>query len=876
MSILSRSLSVWFIASIATAQPQSTVPTGRLPSIAQPMAYRLHLVVDPAKSTFTGHTEIDAVLQDSVDSLYLHGNDLTVSAVTVTTAGGTVQARYVQVDPSGVARLDFDTAVGPGKVTLVFDHEASFQRGADGLFRAEIAGQWYAWTQLQPISARRMFASFDEPGFKTPFEITVTAPSELRVFANSAEVDATPSGVMTVHRFATTAPLPTYLVALAVGDFDVRESVVPATEVRNRPLPIRVIATKGQAARMQTAITEGPRLITAVERYLGSAYPFDKLDFVASPALGGGMENAGLITFNDLLILLETDPPVEQLRLFGYVVAHEIAHQWFGDLVTPDWWTDIWLNESFATWLGKKIGHEWRPELGLATTEFESALNAMDIDALGQGRPMRQEIGDNRQIATAFDAITYDKGAQVLSMFESYVGSERFQEGVRQHLARFRFGNATADDFFRSIATAADDPDVVPAMRSFIDQAGVPLVTVASNRETMTLEQQRYRPLGIDVTGPSPVWMIPVCVSRGERRSCTLLSSAAVTIPAIDGARAIVPNAGGAGYYRFRLNDAEWDQLIAAAPTLPGRDALAVADSLWADFAAGSGSFARVVAGAEALGGHAEHLAAANLGQHLASVASSMLTIDQLPHYRALMRRIYGPSLARLEFDPRRSRYAGTPPAIRSLREALVALVALEGRDEQVRRDLAAAADAQLAGDETALDPAFGEIALSVAVQDRGELFMRKLRDALVASDDPVFRSQASAALGAADTGTLARTALELAFSSGLQARETTLVVTALANGSAGREALETVVAERFEEFAAGLPAFARTRIVGLFGGYCAASDVAKIEALLRPKLAGLGGGELDLERAKERIGVCIALKTAKGDEIAAVLAAEN
>jgi hypothetical protein len=210
------------------------------------------------------------------------------------------------------------------------------------------------------------------------------------------------------------------------------------------------------------------------------------------------------------------------------------------------------------------------------------------------------------------------------------------------------------------------------------------------------------------------------------------------------------------------------------------------------------------------------------------------------------------------------------------LREALVALVALEGRDEHVRGALTAAADALLAGDKAALDPAFGEIALTVAVQDRGELFMRKLRDALVASDDAVFRSQASSALGAGDTAALAMTALELAFSPGLQARETTLVVTALANGSAGREALEKIVAERFEEFAAGLPAFARTRIVGLFGGYCAASDVAKIEALLRPKLDSLGGGELDLERAKDRIGLCAALKAAKGDEIAAVLAAEN
>jgi aminopeptidase N len=848
-------------------------PLGQLPGALKPTAYRLHLIVDPSATDFSGHTEIDAVLAQPARTIFLHGNELHVSKVLVTAVGHpSVDAHYTQVHDSGVARLDLPVEVPAGKVTLTFDYTAPFRTGADGLFRAQVAGNWYAWTQFEPIDARRMFPGFDEPGFKTPFTVTVTAPASAKVFANSREVSGTDSGAMRVHHFAPTPPLPTYLVALGVGPFDVIETSAPANAVRKRPLPFRIIATKGQMPRMRFAAAEGPKLLGLLESYLKIPYPYEKLDFVGSPILDGAMENAAFIIFDDTLILIDPDAPLSQMRGFAEVTAHEMAHQWFGDLVTPTWWTDLWLNESFAEWMGKKIGDQWRPDLGIAASELSEAFSAMNADALGKGRPIRQPITQNTQIASAFDSITYEKGAQVLSMFESYLGPDRFARGVHQYLEHYRFGNAAADDFFSALAASAGDPKITAALRTFTDQTGVPLVAVSEGPQGIALSQTRYRPLGVAAM-PAQTWTIPLCFSRGSAHSCQLLESASSTAKPIAGTDALMPNANGAGYYRFRLDGAAWDRLVAAAGTLSGRDALAVADSLWADFAAGTGSFARVIAAARVLSTHTERLAAIELGYRLKRLADSALTPAQVLQYRKTMRSIYSPRLAALGLDVRPGAYANEAASTQGLRQSILPLVALEARDPEVRTQLAAAAAAYLGGDAHAIDAAFRGIALTVGVQDRGQPFMTQLRDALVKSTDPLFRDQASSAIGGADTPALAEAALNLAFSTGVQSLESEQIVMHLSRQPGARDAAVSFADKNFKRVIDTFPGSERARIVELFSGYCSAGDIARVDAYVKPKMQSLGGGELELAQAKDRIGLCVALQEAKGAEIGAVLA---
>ena len=860
-------------AAQAAAATPTAPPEGRLPASVTPTAYRLDLSIDPSRARFSGYVEIAALLAAPSRVIYLHGNALKVTRARLTAGGKTIVARYAQVDPSGVARLDLASTVPAGKITLQFDYSGELRTTPNGLYHARVGGDWYAWTQFEAIDARRVFPGFDEPGFKTPFSLTIRAPKGAKVFSNAPEIGASPAGAMTVHRFAATKPLPTYLIALGVGPFDVVETTVPANAVRAEPLPFRVIATRGQGPRMGFAAAEGPRLLGLLEGYFGTPYPYEKLDFLASTLQGGAMENAGLIIFADSLILLDRDAPLRQLRAFAEVSAHEMAHQWFGDLVTPTWWTDLWLNESFAQWMGKKIANRWRPDLGIAALELDGAFEAMDADALGQGRPMHQEISRNSEISTAFDSITYNKGAQVLSMFEVYLGPDTFAKGVRLHLARHRYGTASADDFFQALGAAADNPKVVPALKSFTDQTGVPTVTVSEGPQALVLAQARYRPLGADATA-AQLWLIPICLARGEREACTLLETASAAIaPLPNPGHALMPDAGATGYYRFSLDGPGWDRLLAAAEQLSGREAMAVADNLWADFAAGGIDFDRVIAGTRALAGNSERLAAIKLGYRLKSLSDTLLTAEERRGYRALMGSIYGPRLAALGSDLTPGTYAGDPAPRSQLRVSLVDLVALEARDPALRARLDAAAKAYLDGDGQALDPAFRGIALQVAAQDSDVAFLNRLKDALQQSADPLFKFDASIAIGSVDSAPLADAALAIATSHAIESTFATRIVYVASGHPGSRETTTTYVQNHLARVLELFPPAWWPSIVRMFAGYCDADAAARVEAFFTPRLKELGGGELQLAKTEEQIRVCAALKRAKGSEIAAAFA---
>ena len=857
--------------SVAKGAPPAP-PQGRLPYTITPTAYRLDLTVDPSAARFSGRAEIDAVLAQPATSIFLHGNGLKVAQVRIKAGEKTYSAHYSEVDPTGVARLDLPETLPAGKVTLQIEYSSAFRTSSEGLFHAKVGNDWYAWTQMESTDARRMFPGFDEPGFKTPFTINVSAPKGAKVFANTPEVTATAAGALIAHHFAPTKPLPTYLVALGVGPFEVVATKVPPNAVRKEPLAFRVIATKGQLPRMQFAAAEGPRLLSLLENYFGTPYPFEKLDFLASPIQNGAMENAGLIIFSDSLILLDKDAPVRQLRGFGEVSAHEMAHQWFGDLVTPSWWTDIWLNESFAEWMGVKVANQWRPDLGIAATQLSDAFDAMNADALGHGRPIHQAITKNTEIDSAFDAITYLKGAQVLSMFESYFGSDTFAKGVRLHLSRHYYGNATADDFFKSLGEAAGNPKAVTAMRTFTDQTGVPLVTAAMHAQSITLSQSRYRPLGVEAGAPQ-LWAIPTCLSRGAQHACVLLDAASAEVTSLPDVKApLMPDVAGAGYYRFSLDGAEWDRLIRSAPTLPGREAMAVADNLWADFAAGRNTFARVIAGARALSNNAERLAAVAMGYRLRAIAYSMLQPEQRSAYRKLMGSIYGARLTALGTDVTAGVHAGEPAERQALRDALMSLVALQARDAKLRAQLAAAAAAYLEGDSHALDPTFRRTALSVAVQERGMPILSRLKEVLVKSSDPLFRLDAGIAVGAADTAALANTALSIAMFPGVPTTESMYILYSLSSQPETRQVTTEYVQHNLPQLLKAYPGAARPVLVKLFDGYCDPADAARVEAYFKPKLEMLGGGALELAQTQEKIRVCASLKKAKGAEIVAAL----
>ncbi len=412
-----------FVFVLAAAVPvvasaSDAVPAGKLPASAIPKHYTLRFTVDPRTDRFSGETRIRVELKQPADRVYLHAEHLDFAKASITTADGKSSgAKPVAHTDTGVLELDFGKQVAAQTIELALDYTAPFNAQLEGLYKVKVGDDAYAITQMEPISARYAFPGFDEPRFKVPFDITLTVPADQVAVANTLQTNATKSadGKWKTLTFATTKPLPTYLVAFAVGPWDVVDApAIPASSVRKNPIPLRGIAPRGKGGKLAWVLGETPAVVRFYEEYTNQPYPFDKLDLLGAPDFSAGaMENAGLIVYRDALLLIDESSPSERYRSVFNVNAHEIAHQWYGDLVTVPWWDDIWLNEAYATWAQRKATLALKPEYFADTESLERRLGAMENDSLLTARKVRQPINGHGDIETAFDSITYQKGASV-------------------------------------------------------------------------------------------------------------------------------------------------------------------------------------------------------------------------------------------------------------------------------------------------------------------------------------------------------------------------------------------------------------------------------------------------------------------------------
>lgn len=858
-------------AAPAPVPASSPIPKGRLSDAARPTAYRLDLTILPDQPRFTGHVEIDAVVKTATRQLYLHGRDLKVARVVATAGGRSIPATFAQVDKSGVARLDFASPLPAGAVTLAFDYSGAFGDSPSGLYHVKVDDKWYSWTQFESIDARAAFPSFDEPGFKTPFTVSITTSPGLKTISNAPETGITKIGNLEKHVFAPTKPLPTYLVAMMTGPFITADSTVKADRHRDEPMPLRIVATQSQAGKLDYARDESGRIVTLLEDYFGQPFPFPKLDQIASPVMPGAMENAGADTYADPIIILDRGATTRQKQLFGMVVAHELSHQWFGDLVSPAWWDDIWLNESFANWMGYRIGNEWRPELNIGVGALSEGFRAMNSDALEVGRPIHQPILTNSQIDSAFDSITYGKGGQVVSMIAAYLGDDKFKAGVRLHLSRHMYGNATSEQFFAALADSAHDQRVLAALRSFVDQQGVPVVDIARQGNKLVASQSRYAFYG---SHPAPqLWTIPLCIRQGDDRDCTLLDASSATIKA-PGKGAIMPNAGGAGYYRFNLSAADWSALIAESPHLPAGEAIATNDSLWAAFRANRIGAATLIDAARAMVANPDSYASIDAGNRFAGLRlRGLIGPASLPAYRGVMESIYAPRLAGLGFDPAAGAHGADDPDRQKLRQDLVGLMSEEGRDPAVRAKLAAAGKAYLAGNVTALDQAFLSDALTVIAENGGLPAAKMLVDRALRSEDAIFRGAALSAAGATGRQDVATWLLTLK-DKRLRPIERFEMIQTIASTAETRDMAGAWILLHYEELAAGNGIFLTSRLPSAMIYQCSASAAQKLATTLGPKVRKIGAGELDFQRTVETIRHCGDLKQVKAPELAAAIKA--
>ena len=856
------------------------VPQGKLADAVTPFAYRLDLTIDPAAARFAGHVEIDASLHAPSRFVYLHGRDLAMHALTATVGGKVYAGEWRQVDPTGVALVTFPAPLPAGFVTFRFDYDAGFQDGPSGLFHVKVGDDWYSWSQFESTDARAAYPGFDQPGYKQPFTVTLRTPPGLTAVSNAPETGVTHEAGLDVHHFGATARLPTYLLAMMVGPFVTASGAVPPTPERATPLPLRIVSTRANAGQLGFALTNSQPIIADLERYFGQSFPFPKLDQITAPIMPGAMENAGADLYEDSLLVLDDHSSTAQQRNFGMVVAHELSHQWFGDLVTPAWWDDIWLNESFANWMGFRIGNEWRPDLGIAAGAVAKGFGAMGTDALLAGRPIHQPITRTAQIDAAFDTITYGKGGQVVAMIAGFMGDDKFRDGVRRHIAAHRDGNATSAQFFGAMAEVAGDPRILPAMQSFTDQQGVPLLTFSGSDGHYTVTQSRYARLG--TTAPDTRWGVPMCVRLGTSRQCTLLDTPTLPLK-LDGAGtgdgALMPNAGGTGYYRFELPRADWDRLIAVSARLSGGEGLALADSLRASFMAGRASAAQMAQLAKVMVDNPDSYAsnAAMDGLEMLELAG-MLDPAATAAYHRFVSGLYQPQLAQYGFDPRVRAYPGEAAERSQHRVQLIDMLSETARDPGVRLQLGDATAAWMSGSTAALDPVWFDRGFAVWL-DVGRSPATPLERAhallarALASQDPLLRPAALRALAHSGHADIANWLMNGISDPRLRVSERLQLVTGVAATPKTRDLGYGYMRDHLDTLlSGGSGIFFSSRLAQVLGGFCAVDKADAIARDFGPKLARQTG-QLELDRTIERVRDCGLLKTARGAEASTEIA---
>ena len=553
-----------------TGSLEAAAKSLRLSQWIAPSEYELSFEPDLKKFTFSGSETIKLIIDKRTGQIVLNALDLKISQASLVRVDTPDHRLDLAIEPDAkdeIVKFVASEPLEPGKYRFTCRFTGILNDKLRGFYRSSYEDDkhikhWIATTQMEPTDARRMFPAFDEPAFKAVFKISALIDSDLTAISNAPVGAESPlsGGKKKLVAFERTPRMSSYLVALVIGNFQ-------STQMKQSAgVPIRVWAVAGKVPLASYALDEAVKIMQFESDYFGIAYPNKKLDLIAMPDFGpGAMENLGAITFRDTALLTDdkTGSLFEREGITG-VEAHEMAHQWFGDLVTMKWWDDLWLNEAFATWMASKAVDAIHPEWREMTYVIGSRNGALGTDALKSTRAIHADVFNAAQAVEMFDNITYQKGAAVLRMLEKYVGPEIFQQGIHKYLTAHQYDNATTEDLWSAIASCTQNVPVAQIMRTFVNQPGAPLVTAAleSAGNQIDLSQQRFFPL-LDQPGDKSSWLVPVVMreltqqtpavgSGAEKQSGdrALLKTKHAQFPLSHPYKSLVANAGGLGYYR--------------------------------------------------------------------------------------------------------------------------------------------------------------------------------------------------------------------------------------------------------------------------------------------------------------------------------------
>jgi aminopeptidase N len=855
-------------AAFLALAPASRLQAQRLPTNVTPQHYTLTLEPNLKDATFTGKEKIEVTLAQPSTDITLNAAQIVFKNATITASGKMQTAKVSEDKDKEQATFQFAHEIPAGNATIEIDYTGILNGQLRGFYLSKTAKRNYAVTQFEPTDARRAFPSFDEPAMKATFSTTLIVDRDDTAISNTNIVSEKlgPTPDKKTVRFATTPRMSTYLVAFLVGDFQ-------CVSGSSDGVPIRVCAPPDQVQLGTYALHASEFFLHYYDNYFGIKYPMPKLDMIAIPDFeAGAMENFGAITYRETALLV--DPKTASLsakRNVAVDVAHEMAHQWFGDMVTMQWWNNLWLNEGFATWMESKAVAAWKPEWHLPQDDALSMDGILNYDAGKVTRAIRAKADTPGEINEMFNGITYQKGGAVLAMTENYEGEEVFRRGVHNYLEAHKYANATAQDFWNAQTQTSGKP-IDKVMDSFIAEPGVPLLTFAAPQNGSTNVTQRRFYLSPDMKATeAQIWTVPVCFKNGDASNvtpaCELLSSAqqALSVPASE---IFYANANDKGYYRTQYASANYNNIVRVMETqLTPPERIGFSGNEWALMRSGRGSIADYMNLAAALRDDP------NAGV-IEEVAASIETVDAriaTPADRKLLA-----AWVRQQFRPAYDRVKNVGPSDpverRQLRAVLFAVLGA-AHDPQIVAEAKELTEKYIA-DPASVDPTLARPALAIATENGDSHLFDQLQQISTTSNNPEIQTTALFSLANFRDPALVRRALDYATSGKVRNQDSAFFFVIELRNRDTRPIAWDYIQKNWDKVHAQLTTSMGAYLVGAAGSFCSDEKSQEVKAFFTSH--PVTAAQRAVKRATDEIQACTVLRAAQQPKLTGWLSQQN
>ena len=841
----------------------------RLPTNVTPVHYSLTLAPDLKTATFTGQEKIDVTLGQPATGITLNAAQITFQSVTITAGGNTQTAKVTEDKAKEAVTLDVPNQIPAGNATIKIQYTGILNGELRGFYLSKTAKRNYAVTQFEPTDARRAFPSFDEPALKATFSTTLIVDKGDMAISNTNVISDTSGPAPDKHtvKFATTPKMSTYLVAFLVGDFQCLSG-------SSDGVPIRACATPDKVQLGAYALQGAEFFLHFYDTYFGIKYPMPKLDMIAIPDFeAGAMENFGAITYRETALLVDAKTAsIASKKNVAIDVAHEMAHQWFGDMVTMQWWDNLWLNEGFATWMETKAVGAWKPDWNISQDVALGTDGVLNYDAGKVTRAIRAKADTPSEINEMFDGITYQKGGAVLDMTENYEGEEVFRRGVHKYLAAHMYGNATAQDFWNAQTETSGKP-IDKVMDSFIAQPGVPLVTLSAPQTGSTTASQQRFYLSPDIpTIGAQTWTIPVCFKTAAGSDatpkCELLSSAQQAL-AVPSAAIFYANANDKGYYRTEYAPADYNKILDGIETqLTPPERIGFAGNEWALMRSGRGSIADYMNLASALRNDRN-------GGVIDDVAQAIRTVDEriaTPADRKLLA-----DWVREQFRPAYDRVRDITPSDsvekRQLRATLFGVLGEIGRDPRIIAEAQQLTQKYLANPGS-VEPSLVRPALAIATENGDSQLFDQLQQLSKSSNNPEVQTTAMFSLANFHNPDLLRRALDYATSGQVRNQDSVFFFVIGLRNRDTRPIVWDYMQKNWDKVHAQMTTMMGGYLVGSTGTFCSADKAQEIQTFFAAH--PVTAAERALKRATDSIHDCTVLRSTQQPKLTSWLSGQH